>query len=95
MEWGLSDGGDGIPVRAVVRDHEVTEKGVEDLRESSKSVYVMLSHTDACRLTGSRNAMRPTNRSNPYLPRLHSAKFTEKISGYLKCQENLVLHICS
>ena len=33
MEWGLSDGGDGIPVRAVVRDHEVTEKGVEDLRE--------------------------------------------------------------
>lgn len=48
MEWGLSDGGDGIPVRAVVRDHEVTEKGVEDLRESSKSVYVMLLGTYGC-----------------------------------------------
>lgn len=77
MEWGLSDGGDGIPVHAVVRNHEVTEKGVEDLKESSKSVYVMLLHTDACRLTGSRNTMRPTNRSKPYLPILHSAKFTE------------------
>jgi hypothetical protein len=53
MEWSLSDGGDGIPVRAVVRNYEVTEKGVEDLRESSKLIYVMLSHTDACRLTGS------------------------------------------
>jgi hypothetical protein len=53
MEWSLSDGGDGISLRAVVRNHEVTKKGVEDLRESSKSIYVMHSRTDVCRLTGS------------------------------------------
>lgn len=69
MEWGLSDGGDRIFVRAVVRDQEVTEKGVEDLKESSKSIYIMRSRIVVCRLTGSiKDSASPTDRSDPCLP---------------------------
>ena len=46
MERSLSDGGDGVPVRAVVGNHEVPKKGVEDLRESNESIHVMRPHTD-------------------------------------------------